>query len=151
TSGGSSPWMPCPDAVRSGSLAGDRSPRRASRSPFGSLARATQLFQGFPALLARAARAFETVSRSLGGVSAVLAQRVQDRLRQRRREPRYAGELLHARGLDALHAAEAPQQRLLLHRPDARDRIEARAQLAALLAVVGDREAVRLVADALEQ
>src|SRR4051812_15670511 len=60
-------------------------------------------------------------------------------------------ELLDAGRLDAGHAAEAREQRAPLLRTDARNRVHLRADLAALFAVIRDREAVRFVADALEQ
>ena len=51
------------------------------------------------------------------------------------------------------HRAELPQQRPLPLRPDARNRVERRprARLLPHVAVIGDGEAVRLVADALHQ
>src|SRR6185436_13041783 len=78
-------------------------------------------------------------SATLGGLRLFLAQRLEDGARESRRDPGHAREVLLARLLDALHRAEARQQGLLLHRSDARDRVQARTQPAALLAVVGDR------------
>src|SRR5207247_7365224 len=60
-------------------------------------------------------------------------------------------ELAEARLRDALEAAEVAQQDLLALRPDAGDLLALRVAVAHLapLAVVGDGEAVRLVADSL--
>src|SRR6266542_1283125 len=62
-------------------------------------------------------------------------------------------ELFVARGLDSAHRAEALDERLLAFGADARDRVEARADHAFLAdeLVVGDGEAMRLVADALDE
>ena len=62
-------------------------------------------------------------------------------------------DLLDRRVPDALRAAEDPQQLALALGPDARQVIERRAHLALRpqLAVVADREPVRLVAQPLDQ
>src|SRR3712207_3230835 len=74
-------------------------------------------------------------------------------LSQGSRDALDAGQFLDARLADALGRAEVFQQGLLALRADAGQVVERGAEraLAALLAVEGDREAVRLVADALHQ
>src|SRR5262249_26475903 len=67
------------------------------------------------------------------------------------REAGGGGDFVRARFADALHGAKLSQQRLLSFRADAGDRVEGRlhADLAAKAAVVGDGEAMRLVAQPL--
>ena len=67
--------------------------------------------------------------------------------------PGHAREVVDARRLHALQAAEMREQRLALLRADAGDLLQRRrrARLAAPRAVALDREAVRLVADLLQQ
>ena len=77
----------------------------------------------------------------------------RDPLRERRDARARAASSSTVGLADAAQAAEVPQQRAAPPGPDARDGVERRAQArpAAQLAVVGDGEAVRLVAHALQQ
>ena len=76
-----------------------------------------------------------------------------DPLRQRAADPGHGGDLLHRRLADALHRAEHLEQLALALRPDAGQVVERRPHraLRAQVAVVRDREPVRLVAEPLDQ
>ena len=80
-------------------------------------------------------------------------ERRLDPRRQRRADPGHGGDLLDRRVADALDRAEHLEQLALALRPDAGQVVERRADAPSRpqVAVVGDREAVRLVAQALDE
>ena len=86
--------------------------------------------------------------------SALGLERRLDPLRQRAADARHRGDLLDRRLADALDRAEDLEQLALAlraRRPGRSSKAERTAALRAQVAVVGDREAVRLVAQALDE
>src|SRR5689334_23625354 len=69
------------------------------------------------------------------------------------RDPRNSRDVFHTRGLHALHAAEMLEQRLAARGADAADLLQRRRRprLAAPRAMALDREAMRFVANLLQQ
>src|SRR5918999_3245174 len=90
---------------------------------------------------------------SIGPVLAPLVEGVVDRLGHRLADAVHALEIEQTGGLDRPNPAEMAQQSTLAPGADARHPIERRAadRLAALRPVAGDREAMRLVPQALEK
>src|SRR5207248_11520458 len=98
-------------------------------------------------------RDIETMSPSEPASGALCIQRVFDPLRERGTDTRDAGEIGGHRLAHPAHRSELPEQGALLRGTDAGDVVEQRADraLAAHVLVVRDREAVRLVADPLDE
>src|SRR6185503_19143690 len=80
-------------------------------------------------------------------------QSVVDRLRELAADAMDLRQVVDTGACHALQPSELPQQLAALARPEPRDRLQhgMRPSLGAALPMTGDREAVRLVADALDK